>query len=258
MKLHQLKEKINTSASLDFGEIFGESIDLFKKVWVQGLVVVILSMVLLVPAYFLLYVPFISLGVVNPEAFEQGANPGFLMLLVLFVSVLFFVFYALMVTFALRAAFYRICRKEDLGLHESENYFYFFKGKYLLKILKLSMAVALICVVAMSLCFLPLFYVSVPISFVSVVFAFNPELSFSEIIKVSFSIGNKKWLLAFALTLVAGFLAEIVGMILCFIGIFATASFAMLPNYIIYKKTVGFEDPNPEVRIDENILFPQK
>jgi len=258
MKLHQLEEKINNSASLDFGEVFGESLDLFKKVWIQGVVFLILNLLLLLPAYLLLYIPILSLGVYGAEMYEGDVDFGIYSTLFAVLLLVFFTFYTLLVTFAVRAAFYKICRKQDLNLQESENYFYFFKRKYLAKILQLSLVVVAIFVVAMFLCMLPIIYVSVPIAFVFIVFAFNPELSFKEIIKVSFAIGNKKWLLSFGLTLVAGFLAQTVGVMLCFVGILATASFAMIPNYIIYKKTIGFEEPDTEGRSTNNELFLKK
>ncbi len=119
---------------------------------------------------------------------------------------------------------------------------YFFKKKYIGKILKLALASIGIYLLAMLLCVLPVFYVLVPMSYFSVVFAFNPELSTSEILKASFGIGNKKWLLSFGLILIAAILAEIIGLLMCFIGIFVTASFVYLPIYFVYKEVIGFDD----------------
>ena len=82
----------------------------------------------------------------------------------------------------------------------------------------------------------------VPLSLLPVIYAFNPELSMSNLIKASFDLGNKKWFITFGLTIVAGFLAQIVGMLLCGIGIFFTASFAAIPIYFVYKEVIGFED----------------
>jgi uncharacterized membrane protein YccF (DUF307 family) len=99
-----------------------------------------------------------------------------------------------------------------------------------------------ISLLATLLCVLPIFYVMVPISLMSVVYAFNPELSASDIVKASFDLGNKKWLLMFGLTIIASLLSQTVGMIMCFIGIFATASFVYLPAYFVYKEVVGFQE----------------
>jgi uncharacterized membrane protein len=95
----------------------------------------------------------------------------------------------------------------------------------------------------------------VPVSFFSIMFAFNPELSATEIIKASFALGNKKWFLAFGLTIVASFIAEIIGFMMCLVGIFVTASFIYLPAYHIYKEVIGFEDTNEIYQIGDKPEF---
>src|SRR5690606_2459382 len=127
------------------------------------------------------------------------------------------------------------CMQKDLNIAASDDYFHFFKKHYIVKILKLSLASVGISILAAMLCGLPLIYVIVPISFFSIMFAFNPELSVTDIVKASFALGNKKWLLAFGLTIVASLLAEIIGLLMCCIGIFVTMSFVHLPKYFIYK-----------------------
>ena len=37
MLFSELQSRINNAKALDFGTIFNQSIELFKKVWVQGL-----------------------------------------------------------------------------------------------------------------------------------------------------------------------------------------------------------------------------
>ena len=108
-----------------------------------------------------------------------------------------------------------------------------------------------ISLLAMLLCVLPIIYVMVPIALMNVVFAFNPELSVTNIVKASFELGNKKWLLTFGLIFVSGLLAGIVGMLMCFIGIYITASFSYLPAYFIYKDSVGFENSEQTNKIEE-------
>ncbi len=49
-------------------------------------------------------------------------------------------------------------------------------------------------------------------------------------------------------------LANFVGFMLFFIGLFVTASFVLLPLYFIYKKVIGFEE-TPEALIIENRLI---
>ena len=108
--------------------------------------------------------------------------------------------------------------------------------------MKLSLATFGISLAAMSLCFFPIIYVMVPLSLMNVIFAFNPELSVSEIIKAGFKLGNKKWLLVFGLSIVSGMLAEIVGLLMCCIGILVTISFVYIPVYFVYKESIGFDE----------------
>src|SRR5690606_8784156 len=210
MNLTQLQSKINNAKDLDFGTIFNQSMELFKKVWVQGLLTLIISSALLVPFYFLMYLPLIAMGLVDPESFEPGNEPSFVVMFPFIIFMILFVFYAMAVSFGTQAAFFRICMQKDLNIPASDDYFHFFKKHYILKILKLSLASVGITILAAMLCGLPLIYVIVPISFFSIMFAFNPELSVTDIVKASFALGNKKWLLAFGLTIVASILAQII------------------------------------------------
>lgn len=240
----ELQARINNANKLDFGTIFNQSIELFKKVWVQGLITVVLTMVLMMPFYILMYLPMIALGIIDPDSFNQGGDPNPILMLPFFLFMIIFMFFAIVIAFAFKAAFYRICRQKDLGLSGTDDYFYFFKKPYLGKVIKLSAITLGISVLAMLLCGLPLIYAVVPIAFINIIFAFNPDLSASDIVKASFDIGNKKWLITFGTMIVAGLLAEIVGFVMCLIGIFVTASFAYLPLYFIYKDSIGFEDNN--------------
>lgn len=241
MNLTTLQQKIEKAPDLDFGDIFNNSIELFKKVWVQGFLVILLSALLIVPLIFVLYLPMVSIGLINPEFFENNAEPsgwhiipmiGFYVVFLIFVSV---------VGFLMRAAFYRICKNKDLEIPDAGDYFYYFKKDYLGKAVLLGLMTAGISIVALLLCGLPIIYAAIPINFIPLFFAFNPELTAQEIIKSSFKLGTKKWFLAFGLMFISGILAQFVGMMLCFVGIFFTASFSLIPQYFIYKKTIGFE-----------------
>ena len=53
--------------------------------------------------------------------------------------------------------------------------------------------------------------------------------------------------MTFGLVIVSSILAEVVGLLLCGIGIFATASFIYLPTYYIYKEVVGFDDNSTDI-----------
>ena len=69
-------------------------------------------------------------------------------------------------------------------------------------------------------------------------FAFDRELSALEIVKVSFALGNKNWLMIFLLVLVAGLVSQL-GVVFCFVGVLFTAMFSKIPIYFIHKDAVG-------------------
>ena len=81
----------------------------------------------------------------------------------------------------------------------------------------------------------------VPLHLIVVIFAFNENLSVSDIINLSFKLGNKFWLLIFGLIIVSSLIAQL-GFILCFVGLFITAFFIHIPIYYFYKETIGFKD----------------
>lgn len=246
------EDRIQNAKDLDFGTIFNQSIELFKKVWLQGLIVIVLTIALIIPFYILMYMPLIALGIMDPGSFENGNDPSVIFIVPFILFMFVFVFCIMVIAFALKAAFYRICMQKDLNIKGSDDYFYFFKSPHLMKVMKLSAASVLISFIAMLLCAIPLIYASVPIAFIMIVFAFNPEISVSDIIRCSFNLGNKKWLISFGLMIIAGILAQIVGVIMCFVGIFVTASFAYIPLYFVYKEVIGFEKPDEHKQI-ENI-----
>ncbi len=242
MLFSELQSRISNARALDFGTIFNQSIELFKKVWLQGLIVIVLTMALMMPFYLIMYLPLMAMGVIDPNAMQQGQDGNIGMMIVFNLMQLVIGFIATVISFALKAAFYRICKQKDLGLEGTDDYFYFFKKPYLGKVIKLSAISFGIAILAMLLCGLPLIYAIVPISFINIIFAFNPELTESNIVKASFEIGNKKWLLTFGLMFITGFLAGIVGLVMCVVGIFVTSSFSYLPLYFIYKESIGFDN----------------
>ncbi|APY10300.1 hypothetical protein BWZ22_03195 [Seonamhaeicola sp. S2-3] len=242
-----LIEKISTAKDLDFGNIFSNSIELFKKTWLQGFLLQLFTVIVMLPLIIVFYVPFIGAiiaqqesGYGDTQAFDS-LFAGMSILYILFVIVGVLVLGAISV--ALNAGFYRIMRKLDHDEQVStSDFFYFVKGKYLSKTFVLMLISIGIGVVAALLCYLPILYVMVPLSLFAIVFAFNPELSVGEIVKVSFKLGNKKWLLIFGLLIVSGLLAEIVGLLSCGIGILFTAAFPYHPIYMVYKEVIGFDE----------------
>lgn len=237
-----LSEKINNAKTLDFGTLFSQCIELFKKVWVQGLVMLLLTIAFIIPFYIIIYLPLIAMGFFEDQMTGYNNDPELIFMIPFILLILVFSIFAMIVTFGMKASFYRICKIKDLNEAKSDDYFYYLKRPHLGKVITLSLMSFGISLLAVLLCVLPIIYVVVPIALINVVFAFNPEMKASDIVKASFNLGNKKWLITFGLIIIAGLLAEIVGFMLCFIGIFATASFAYLPAYFIYKESVGFED----------------
>jgi hypothetical protein len=237
-----LLNKIENANKLDFGSIFNKSIELFKKVWLQGLVILLLTMVMMIPFYIVMYLPLIAIGFLDPDTMQQGSEVNLMLLIPFYLVMLVFMFFAIVISFGFKAAFFRICKIKDLNEASSEDYFYFFKKPYLGKTIKLSVVTFGISLVAMLLCVLPIFYAMVPVALINVIYAFHPDLSASDITKIGFKLGNKKWFITFGLMIVAAFLAQLVGMMMCFIGVFVTTSFAYVPLYFIYKETIGFNE----------------
>ncbi|WP_400077040.1 hypothetical protein [Winogradskyella sp. R77965] len=265
MNLAEVQRRIQNAKDLDFGTIFNQSIELFKKTWVNGLVVMLLNIVLAIPIMMIVYIPLLMLGLADTYtstydsygSYNSYSQPELspIAIIVMFTLYIFAMIAMSAIGMGLKAGFYRICKLKDLEQMGREDYFYFFKKPYLVKTIQLGLAYVGITLVAALLCFLPLIYVLVPLTYMFVVYAFNPDKSVSEIIKLSFDLGNKKWLLTFGLMIVSGFLAGIIGMLMCFVGIYVTMSFTFLPPYLIYKDVVGFEDENEIPQIEEHTRF---
>lgn len=242
-----LLEKIRNSRALDFGIIFSASIELFKKTWVQGFLLQIFTFVVMLPLIIILYIPLITMALAQANTGYTDSNMyaeffgGLSILYILFLFVGILVLGAVQV--ALQAAFFKIMKRLD---HDetvaTSDFFYFIKGKYLSKALMLTLVSVLIAIPSALLCYIPLIYVMVPMSFFTMIFAFNPELSVGDIVKVSFSIGNKKWLLIFGLIFVSSLLSQFVGLLLCGVGVLFTAAFVYHPVYLIYKDVIGFDN----------------
>ena len=253
-----LSDKINNAKTLDFGTVFGNCIDLFKKVWLQGLVVMILTGVLIFPVVLIIYIPMIALGIMSANTFGDSANlfgmEGIGVFAILAMVLLFLVVFvcAMTISIAMKAAYFRIVKNKDLELNQSEDYFFFLKRKYLKKSMVLGLMSVGIALVALLLFVIPFFYALIPLSYVTVVYALNPDLSASDTIKLSFKLGNKKWFLTFALVFVAWLLSTVVGFLMCFIGIYVTQQFINLPFYEVYKQSIGLDETNEIDRIGTN------
>jgi hypothetical protein len=245
--IESILDKINRAERLDFGNILGESFELFKKTWIHGFILQLVLFIIMLPLIMVIYVPIFTVliaqaknGYAEPDAFS-GIFVGMSFFYILFMIVAIFALSA--IQFALNAGFFRMMKKLDFGeTVQTSDLFFFFKTSYFSKTFLLVLASVGIAIIAALLCYLPIFYVMVPLTYFGFIFAFNPELSVNDIIKISFKLGNKKWLISFGLMIVASLMSQIVGLILCGIGVLFTAAFVYHPFYLIYKSVVGFEN----------------
>lgn len=237
-----LENKINNAKSLDFGDIISESVDLFKKVWLKGFLVILFVMISGVIISFL----FSLIGLApennlfnNGFEIEMDSFLGFYTKNALYSIPQSIIVGTLSIAFV--SAFYRICKQTVLGKNDSDDYFYFFKKEYFSKVFMLGLIYTGIATLAQLLFVIPYIYVMVPLSYFSMIFANNPDLTESDIVKASFKLGNKKWLITFGTMFVMGILAML-GIVACFIGILFTMSIVYLPVFFVYKEVIGFEE----------------
>lgn len=237
MNFTNLSERIKQSAPVEFGTVFNNSVELFKKVWLQGFLTLVLTFVSILPFYLLIYLPMIAMGISDPEMLDQQEMPPALAGILTLIMPIFSVG-VMTVGICLNAAFLRICRKYDLNEVGKDDYFYYFKKEYLVKALILALIMIGLSLLGILTCGLGIIYLVVPMSLFPAFFAFDKELSALEIVKAGFAMGNKNWLMIFLLVLVAGLVAQL-GVILCLVGVFFTAMFSKIPIYFIYKDAVG-------------------
>ncbi|ULC59217.1 hypothetical protein MBM09_15085 [Flaviramulus sp. BrNp1-15] len=236
----RLLQKIENAKDLDFSSIFDSVTELFKKVWLKGFVMILILMVFAIGINLL----FTLIGLTpNSNPFLNGfdlesysefysSNVIYNIPQTILVST---------ITMTMVAGFYRICKQVILGENVTDEYFYFLKKEYFSKLLMLGIIHTAIATVAQLMFFIPYIYVFVPLAYFTIIFANNPHLTEGEIVKASFKLGNKKWLISFGTMFVAGILGML-GVIACFVGLLFTISIVYLPVFFIYNEVVGFDD----------------
>lgn len=243
--LSDMLVKIKQAPFLDFGDLFGRSVDLFQKVWLQGLLMQIITVAISWGIMIMLTLP-MSLISAFVSYEETQATNDISVLQIVFLILFYIVVIVVMafVQFSLQAGFYRITRMKDRNRSGDRGVGFgmFIKKKYVKKVLILSLAQTGIAIAAALLLVLPLFFVLVPLQFAVIIFAFHPDWSVNDIYKAAFSLGIKKWGVTFALVFVIAIVALIVGLLACGIGMYATISIVYLPAYLIYKEVVGFTE----------------
>lgn len=256
----EFQSKVSSAKELDFGTVFSQSIELFKKSWLQGFLMQLFVFILTIPFLIIFYVPFVLMiveqtesGQFNPDSVD-GVFAGFSV----FFMLLFIIGILVVATLqmALNAAFFRILKSLDEGLPvKTSDLFYFFKKQYLGKIAVLMIVMLLITIPAAIFFYLPFIYVMVPISFFSIVFSFHPEWSIGDIVSSSFRLGNKKWLLTFGLILISYAAIIILTFVTCGLGSLFLGPFMFHPIYLIYKGVIGFDDLSELNQIGEREVF---
>lgn len=238
MNFEQVNNKINENKSLDFGAILDEAIDLYKKIWLKGFVVVVLVMIVAFGVSFL----FTALGLaLEPNTWLL--NEGFDMYTSYSEQALYSFPQGILigvVSLGLLSSLYRMIRIEQHDSAKNDEFFYFFKAEYFSKLFMLAIIHAAIALLSQLFFVIPYIYTFIPLSYFAIVFANNPELSEMEIVKLSFNIGTKKWFLSFGLMFVTGLLGML-GIIACGIGLLFTISIVYLPVYFIYRDVVGLD-----------------
>ncbi|WP_318310360.1 hypothetical protein [Flagellimonas crocea] len=237
MDFTNISERIKQSPDVEFGTVFNNSVELFKKVWLQGFLTLVLTLASILPFYLLIYLPMIAIGISDPEMLDQQEMPPALAGLISLMAPVLIVG-VMTISICLNAAFLRICRKYDLNESGKDDYFFYFKKEYLTKALILSLIMTGLSFLGVLTCGLGIFYLIVPMSLFPAFFAFDRDLSALEIAKAGFALGNKNWLMIFLLIIVAGLVSQL-GVFLCLVGLFFTAMFSKIPVYFIYKDAVG-------------------
>jgi hypothetical protein len=247
MTLSEIQTKIRNAPALDFGDIFNQSVELFKKSWLYGLMFQLIVLVITLPFIIVLYVPFVmsmiaqsKSGHFNPDIFGSLFAGFTLFYIVVFILG---IFAAAVFQFALQAALFRIIRFIDEGKEvKISDLFYFLKGKYFGSVTLLMLATIIVTMIAALLCYVPLIYAIIPISFFIIVFAFNSEFSIGDIVSISFNLGTKKWLISFGLFVVVYLLVVFLTLLTCGLGALFLSPFVYLPLYFVYKQVIGFDN----------------
>lgn len=251
---HPIFQKIEQSKKVDFGDVLSKSYELYKKIWQQGAMHTLIMLIAAIPFVLIVYLPIIYLSAsasrynslynYNDYSSDLFSSDASMVLYMIIYLVVVFVMIVLMqfVSMGINAHFFKVCRIVDMGTNEETgDYFSFFKGGNFKKLLLLSLMTFGIVIAAILLCYLPIFYVMVPLQLIIPIFVFNPKLSPKDVIKAAFKLGNKHWLYVFGFVLIASNVAQL-GIILCFVGIIFTAIITYLPIYFFYKDSIGFDD----------------
>ena len=255
-EFYDLEQKIATNPRLDFGTIFNQSFELFKKIWGKGALFMLFYLVgsFVLAMLFILPASMLGASLDNMNWVDSGLG--------LFAGIAFFLFVLLLfvalitLITGLMTGFYLGCKKADEGEEFlTSDYFTFFEGGHLKRTVGVALASLGVYLLSALLCYFPVIYTAIPISYFTVIYAFNPHLSTTEIVKLAFKLGTNKWGITFALSLVLVLLAYIGMIITCGIGFFVVLAVVLIPRYYIYKGVVGFDTADVLDEIGQDSQF---
>jgi hypothetical protein len=158
------------------------------------------------------------------------------------------IYYGLTVVLAvvssfLTFGFFRVIRQMDKGEDfKTVYFFYFFNTERIKKALLVVLANVAVVILALLLCVFPVFYVVIPLMFVTPIFVYNPELSISEVLKSSFALGHKKWGITFLISLLNIIALYVLILLTCGLGSLFFGCFLQMPIYVLYKKIISFDN----------------
>jgi hypothetical protein len=228
-----ISTKISEAPSIDFGDLFNESVAVFKKVWLQGFLLQLITIALSLPLLFFNFINFSDFSNNSvPLQFGTAAVIYYGLTVVLAVVSSFLTF-----------GFFRVIRQMDKGEDfKTVDFFYFFNTERIKKALLVVLANVAVVILALLLCVFPVFYVVIPLMFVTPIFVYNPELSISEVLKSSFALGHKKWGITFLISLLNIIALYVLILLTCGLGSLFFGCFLQMPIYVLYKKIISFDN----------------
>jgi len=248
-------QKIENSKSVDFGDVISKSFELYQKYFTQGLTHSLIALLVVIPFLIVIYLPLIP---IYAEMLQNSGDPYYTpsfvddysvgIIVVWYLLIFVFSFLMQLVNMSIFGHFMKFLRNEDTGRNEEIGSYFTLLKDHFGKLLLLSLASMGIAILAALLCYLPIFYVMVPLHWIFPIFIFNEKLSVSDTIKAAFKFANKHWLLFFGLGFVCGILASL-GAIVCYIGMIATMFFTYIATYVTYRDSIGFDDSSEEITV---------
>ena len=228
-----ISKKISEASSIDFGDLFNESVAVFKKVWLQGFLLQLITIALSLPLLFFNFINFSDFSN-NSVPLQFGTAAVFYYGLSIVLAI---------VSSFLTFGFFRVIRQMDKGEDfKTVDFFYFFNTERIKKALLVVLANVAVVILALLLCVFPVFYVVIPLMFVTPIFVYNPELSISEVLKSSFALGHKKWGITFLISLLNIIALYVLILLTCGLGSLFFGCFLQMPIYVLYKKIISFDN----------------